>query len=134
MVVSWVSQVSYAPPLLMVAIRKNRPAIPVILDRNLFSLNLLKEDQDDWVDRFKNPPPAEDLRDYFEQISSDSQEFYRLKDGLAFFACRVISKIDPGDHLLFVAEAHRRLGRKGKAADHSHLREELCRPELREEK
>jgi flavin reductase (DIM6/NTAB) family NADH-FMN oxidoreductase RutF len=105
MVVSWVSQASSSPPLLAVALRKNRPAVPAILNGNLFSLNLLEENQVAWVDRFKNPRPAEDLRACFEQICAGSQEFYRLKDGLAFFACRVVSKLDPGDHLLFVAEA-----------------------------
>jgi flavin reductase (DIM6/NTAB) family NADH-FMN oxidoreductase RutF len=114
MVVSWVSQVSYSPPLLMAALRQNRPAIPAILDRNIFSLNLLKEDQDAWVDRFKIPPPSEDLREYFEQIRVGRQKFYRLKDGLAFFACRVVSKIDPGDHLLVVAEALAASAEKGR--------------------
>ena len=105
MVVSWASQVSYSPPLLMVALRRNRPAIPFILDQNLFSLNLLKEGQDDRVDRFKNPLPAEKVTAYFEKISVGPQEFYRLKAGLAFFACRVVSQNNPGDHLLLVAEA-----------------------------
>ncbi|MBP1716686.1 MAG: NAD(P)H-flavin oxidoreductase [Deltaproteobacteria bacterium] len=53
MVVSWVSQVSYSPPLLLVALRKNRPVIPAILGQNIFSLNLLKKEQIAWVDRFK---------------------------------------------------------------------------------
>ena len=105
MVVSWVSQASYSPPLLMVALRRNRPAIPAILDQNIFSLNLLNEGQAAWVDRFKDPPRSQDLREYFGQILVGGQKFYRLKKGLAFWACRVVSKIDPGDHLLFLAEA-----------------------------
>jgi len=114
MVVSWVSQVSYSPPLLMAALRKNRPALPALLGRNLFSLNLLKEEQAAWVDRFKHPHPADDLRGYFEQVRGDAQEFYRLKDGQAFFACRVVSKFDPGDHLLVVAEALAASAAKGR--------------------
>jgi flavin reductase (DIM6/NTAB) family NADH-FMN oxidoreductase RutF len=105
MVVSWVSLVAYSPPLLLAALRKNRPALPAGLERNSFSLNLLKEEQAAWVDRFRNLIPADDLREYFEPVYTDAQGFYRLKDGLAFFACRVVSKFDPGDHLLVVAEA-----------------------------
>lgn len=104
MVVSWVAQASYAPPLLTVALRRNRPAIPAILGGNVFSLNLLGEDQAAWVDRFKAPCPGQDLKDFFEPCGVGSREFFRLKGALAFFACRVVSKIDPGDHLLLVAE------------------------------
>ena len=114
MVVSWVSQVSYSPPLLMAALRQNRPAIPAILDRNIFSLNLLNEDQVAWVDRFKNLHPSEDQGEYLEEIREGQQKFYRLKDALAFFACRVVSKIDPGDHLLVIAEALAASAEKGR--------------------
>ena len=104
MVVSWVSQVSYSPPLLMVALRKNRPAIPAILDQNIFSLNLLKEEQIAWMDRFKSPHLSQETREYFEGVQMGPQKFYRLNNALAFWACRVVSKIDPGDHLLIAAE------------------------------
>lgn len=39
MIVSWVSQVSYSPPLLMVALRQNRPALPAIQESGAFSLS-----------------------------------------------------------------------------------------------
>lgn len=105
MVVSWVSQVSYSPPLLLVALRKNRPVIPAILGQNIFSLNLLKEEQIAWVDRFKAPNSMQDLEEYFGEVLVGPHKFYRLKNALVFWACRVVSKIDPGDHLLMVSEA-----------------------------
>jgi flavin reductase (DIM6/NTAB) family NADH-FMN oxidoreductase RutF len=105
MVVSWVSQVSFSPPLLIAALRKNRPAVPAIREQRIFSLNLLKEIQMGWVDRFKNARPPEEMKEFFEPLSLGAQKFHRLKDGLAFFACRLVSQIDPGDHVLFVAEA-----------------------------
>ncbi len=114
MVASWVSQASYSPPLLMVALRRNRPAIPAILEQNIFSLNLLKEAQVAWVDRFKGPFPSQDLREYFGQILLGGQKFYRLKEGLAFWACRVVAKIDPGDHLLLVVETLAASAEKGR--------------------
>ena len=104
MVVSWVSQVSYSPPLLLVALRKNRAAVPAILEQNIFSLNLLKEEQIAWVDRFKGPDPSQPPGEYWGEILVNTQKFYRLKNALAFWACRVVSKIDPGDHLLIVSE------------------------------
>lgn len=114
MVVSWVSQVSYSPPLLLVALRKNRPVIPAILGQNIFSLNLLKEEQIAWVDRFKRPNPSQDLGDYFGEVLVGTQKFYHLKNAQAFWACRVVSKIDPGDHLLIVSEVLAASAEKGK--------------------
>jgi len=105
MVVSWVSQASHSPPLLIVALRKNRPAIPAILEENIFSLNLLKKEQISCVDRFKAPNSLQELGAYLDEVPMGTRKFYHLKDALAFWACRVVSKIEPGDHLLFVAEA-----------------------------
>jgi flavin reductase (DIM6/NTAB) family NADH-FMN oxidoreductase RutF len=53
MIISWVSQVSYSPPLLMVALHQNRPALPVIRETGAFSLSLLSRDQKALVDRLK---------------------------------------------------------------------------------
>jgi flavin reductase (DIM6/NTAB) family NADH-FMN oxidoreductase RutF len=44
-IVSWVSQVSFSPPRLMVALRYNRRAIPAIRESQAFSLSLLSRDQ-----------------------------------------------------------------------------------------
>lgn len=114
MVVSWVVQASYSPPLLLVALRKDRPVIPAILEQNIFSLNLLREGQVSWVDRFKGLDLSQNIGDCFEEIRVGTQKFFRLKNALAFWACRVVSKIAPGDHLLIVSEALAASAEKGK--------------------
>ena len=57
LIVSWVSQVSYSPPMLMVALRLNRKALPALRETGLFSLSLFKKDQKPLVARFKESPP-----------------------------------------------------------------------------
>jgi flavin reductase (DIM6/NTAB) family NADH-FMN oxidoreductase RutF len=104
MVVSWVSQVSFSPPLLMVALRHNRPAIAAILEEGFFSLNLLKAEQLSLVSRIKGTLSPLEANTLFTETQMESAKFYRLKDCLAFWGCKAVSKSEPGDHILFIAE------------------------------
>jgi flavin reductase (DIM6/NTAB) family NADH-FMN oxidoreductase RutF len=105
MVVSWVSQVSYSPPLLAVALRHNRPAIPAIQDQGVSSLNLLRAEQVSLVKRFKHPLLATDAAQLFAEVRIGAKTFLCLKDSLAWWGCQVASKIETGDHFLFINEA-----------------------------
>jgi flavin reductase (DIM6/NTAB) family NADH-FMN oxidoreductase RutF len=104
MVVSWVSQASYSPPLLMVALRHNRPAVSAIQKQGFFSLSLLRAERVAWVNRFQDPLPGSEAPLFFAETQVGARKFYRLEDSLAWWGCQVISKAEPGDHLLFFAE------------------------------
>jgi flavin reductase (DIM6/NTAB) family NADH-FMN oxidoreductase RutF len=114
MVVSWVSQVSYSPPLLMVALRRNRPAIPTIQEQGFFSLNLLRAERVALVNRFKNPLLSSEDALLFAKTQMGSRNFFRLKDTLAWWGCQVVSKIEPGDHLLLISEVITASAEEGK--------------------
>ena len=102
MIVSWVSQVSYSPPLLMVALRRNRPAIPAIHESGAFSLSLMKREQEPLVSRFKDPIFQSGFSELFGATGSDAPPF--LKGALASWRCRVFSTVEVGDHVLFIGE------------------------------
>jgi len=104
MVVSWVAQISYSPSLLMVALRRNRPAVAAIREQEIFSLNLLKAEQSLLVNRIKRTVPTSEENTLFLEMQMGPRKFYRLKDCLAFWGCRLISSVEPGDHILFIAE------------------------------
>jgi flavin reductase (DIM6/NTAB) family NADH-FMN oxidoreductase RutF len=104
MVVSWACQVSYSPPLIMVALRHNRPAIPAIRDQGFFSLNLLRAEQRDLVNRFKNPVLSSADALLFTHTRGRTKIFHHLKDSLASWECQVVSQLQPGDHLLLVSQ------------------------------
>ena len=102
MIVSWVSQVSYAPPLLMVALRRNRPAIPVIRESGKFSLSLLSIGQKPLVAMMKSPAAQPRLSGLFSEISQPGGPL--LKEALAWWKCRLSSTAEAGDHILFIGE------------------------------
>ena len=101
MIVSWVSQVSYSPPLLMVALRHNRPAITVIKERGLFSLGLLRRGQKQFVSLCKNPIAQPMVQEFF---IDDQEGVPYCRDALASWTCKVWSYFPAGDHVLFIGE------------------------------
>lgn len=102
MIVSWVSQVSYSPPLLMVALRRNRPAIPAIQQKGVFSLSLMKKGQGALISRFKEPDFQPGFSELLASTGPDMPPF--LKGALASWRCRLFSTVEAGDHILFIGE------------------------------
>jgi len=102
MIVSWVSQISYEPALIMVAIHPDRYSHRLIELSGYFALHVLAKEQTDFLARFKGPDPVEKF---------SSIEWLRgktgcpvLKDCVAYLECRVEAKYTPGNHTLFLGE------------------------------
>jgi len=53
MIASWASQISYAPPLVSVAIHPNRYSHHLIEQSGSFALHTLAKDQTEFLSRFK---------------------------------------------------------------------------------
>ena len=101
LIVSWVSQVSYSPPLLLVALRNNRRALPALQASGRFSLSLLSRGQKDLVRRLKEPRPASSSSIY-DDFAPDQPPV--LKDCQASWQCTLISHVEAGDHTLCIGE------------------------------
>lgn len=102
MIASWVSQVSYEPPLIMAAVHPNRYSHSLIEKGNAFALHILSQDQKDFLKRFKSPDPLSKF---------SALEWTRaktgcpiLKDCLGYLDCRVKTSLKPGNHTLFFGE------------------------------
>ncbi|MBI4970432.1 MAG: flavin reductase [Candidatus Omnitrophica bacterium] len=101
---SWVSQVSFDPPLVMVAVENNRYTHAMIEESGVFVINVLRDDQENLAKHFLIPRWK--LGNKFQGIP------YRLgltqspilESASAFVECRVVAKHTPGDHTLFVGE------------------------------
>jgi len=100
MIASWVSQVSYDPPLIMVAVHPDRYSHTLLQKSGRFALHVLEQDQKKMINRFKSPEPAEK----FVGIAWEDGEngCPVLKDCLAWFECTVKEQYTPGNHTLFL--------------------------------
>ncbi len=100
--ISWMSQVSFDPPLLMVAVDKLHYSLDLLRSTKNFCVNLLGEDQTALAGRFaKQATTAEDKLADVAQRTADSGAAI-LTDAVAYLDCEVTSMVEAGDHMLVI--------------------------------
>jgi flavin reductase (DIM6/NTAB) family NADH-FMN oxidoreductase RutF len=98
--VSWMSQVSFDPPMLMVAVDKLHYSVDILRSTKNFCVNLLGEDQVTLAGRFaKQATSADDKLADVPQRPADSGAAI-LTQAVAYFDCEVVDLVPAGDHLL----------------------------------
>lgn len=102
MIVSWASQASYNPPMIMVAVHPRRYSHQLIEKSKHFALHAVENTQDQLIDRMMGPEPAAKFLDLTWQTSQTGCPLF--DDCLAWFECRVIEQHRPGNHTLFVGQ------------------------------
>ena len=100
MIASWVSQVSYDPPLIMVAVHPNRYSHKLICESKKFALHVLAKDQKDFLKRFKGPDPAAKFDGIKWHKGSKGSPI--LEDCIAWVECELVETHAPGNHTLFI--------------------------------
>ncbi|MBW4489061.1 MAG: diflavin flavoprotein [Trichocoleus desertorum ATA4-8-CV12] len=106
MLASWVSQATFSPPGLTVAVAKERAIESLMYPGSQFVLNILAEGNNlGLMKHFLKPfGPAEDRFQGVEtELTSDGAPI--LKDALAYLECRVENRMECGDHWLLYAIA-----------------------------
>lgn len=100
MIASWVTQCSHEPPLVAVAIRKNRLAHQQILKSGAFCINVLPKESVDLIRQFK----IADWKKKFDSINHklSSSGLPVLDDCVGYLDFSLESTIDTGDHTLFI--------------------------------
>lgn len=101
--VSWLSQVSFDPPMLMVAVDKLHYSLDLLRSTKNFCVNLLGTEQAALAGRFaKQATTGQDkLGDEVPQRASDSGAAI-LTEAVAYFDCEVHTMVEAGDHMLVV--------------------------------
>ena len=107
MIATWVSQVSFRPPLIIICVKKERYSHHMIKDSEVFVLNVLRDDQKELLPIFKSQvkTKAEKFKEVPYLVRDTGAPI--IKEALAFLECKVISSIDPGDHTIFLGEVIR---------------------------
>ena len=102
MIASWVSQVSYNPPLIMAAVHQNRYSHRLIEKSNCFALHALTRAQSDFLQRCKGSGSSEKFTGIQWQRGITGCPV--LSECLSYFECRVKASYAPGNHTLFIGE------------------------------
>ena len=105
MVASWVSQASFKPPGLTVAVAKDRAIETLMQVNDRFIVNVLKED--DYQDLLRQflkrfPPGADRFKDvdFLDNVAPGGPV---LTKALAFLSCQVKKRLETSDHWIIYA-------------------------------
>ncbi len=105
--VSWVSQVSFEPPLVRVALRRNSNLAQTVRKAHRFALNILGSDQGDLAEPFLGGMmlPAGEKTIAGLAFRSGAAHCPLLTDSLGWLECRLAGEPPaPGDHCLLLGE------------------------------
>ena len=106
MVASWVSQASFQPPGITVAVAKDRAIESLLQVGDRFVLNILREDNHQQLLRhfLRRFPPGADRFAGVSVLEGAASGGPVLGDALAFLGCRVAQRMEGPDHWIIYAE------------------------------
>jgi len=105
--VTWVTQASFQPPLVLVALRRNSHLAQAVRKAHRFALNILAADQQAMAEKFFShltvPADAASLAGH--SFRAGAAHCPLLTDALAWLECRLAAEPPtPGDHSLLLGE------------------------------
>jgi flavin reductase (DIM6/NTAB) family NADH-FMN oxidoreductase RutF len=102
--VNWVTQASFAPPLVAVGVKADSHVHAVIKQANAFALNVLGKGQDAMAYAFFKPAERQGSTISGQPYRAGSTGAPILANAPAFVECRLVATVEKGDHSLFVGE------------------------------
>lgn len=98
---SWVSQVSFEPPLVMVALGRERFSSRILRQGKKFVVHVLEEGQERLAGSFASDESGDRLGGV-SIVEPQTTGAPVLADALAYLDCEVTEAVDAGDHTLFI--------------------------------
>lgn len=102
--VNWVTQASFEPPLVVVAVKADSSAHGVIKDAGAFSLSALGKGQQSLAFAFFKPARREGNTIGGEPFRTGKTGAPILASAAAFLECSLAGTVEKGDHSVFVGE------------------------------
>ncbi len=103
MTASWVTQVSGDPPLVLVALDRDRFTHEVVMEARRFALNVVGHGSRALEDYFRSRQARVLANLTPFHLDEGPEGIPLLKAAMAFIACRVVATYPAGDHTLFVS-------------------------------
>ncbi len=98
---SWIMQASFEPPMLTVAVQKDRDILKLIEENKRFVVNVLSDSNSNLMGKFAKYSPEQ-----FQDVPAyENDHGVVLKDTVAFMACDLVRVwSEGGDHVLLVGQ------------------------------
>ena len=102
--VNWVTQASFAPPLVAVGVKADSTAHEVIKKAGNFALNILGKGQDSLAFAFFKPVEREGNSIGGESFTAGKTGAPLLSAAAAYVECSLVETLEKGDHSVFLGE------------------------------
>jgi flavin reductase (DIM6/NTAB) family NADH-FMN oxidoreductase RutF len=102
--INWISQSSFTPPLIMVAIKADSALHRAIAASRKFIVHVVGKDQKELATAFFRGAELSGDRLNGYRVETRPDGIPLLVDPPAWFECRVVNDVRGGDHTVFVAE------------------------------
>jgi flavin reductase (DIM6/NTAB) family NADH-FMN oxidoreductase RutF len=102
--VNWVTQTSFKPPLVAVAIKQDSHPYAVVKAAGNFALNVLADDQKDVAQAFFGTVRPEGSKLGPVSFKAGSTGAPVINEAPAYWECKVVKVVEEGDHHIFVGE------------------------------
>lgn len=100
----WVSQVSFHPQQVIVAVQKAQHTHDLIEQGGIFSLNFLDTEQEDLARKFTEPLENREGTVGGSPYSTGETGAPLFEEAFAHLECRVTGKMEAGDHTVYLGE------------------------------
>jgi flavin reductase (DIM6/NTAB) family NADH-FMN oxidoreductase RutF len=102
--VNWLTQASFAPPLVVLGAKADAPSTAMIESSGLFCINVLETGQVPLASAFFKHVEPDGNKLGGAEFTLSPNGLPVLKDALSYFECKVLEKVAIGDHTIFVGE------------------------------
>jgi flavin reductase (DIM6/NTAB) family NADH-FMN oxidoreductase RutF len=102
--VNWVTQASFAPPLVAVGVKTDSGVHAIIKETRAFALNVLGKGQQKMAFTFFKPSQRDGQTVSGEPFRAGSTGAPILEHAPAYIECRLVESVERGDHSIFVGE------------------------------
>jgi flavin reductase (DIM6/NTAB) family NADH-FMN oxidoreductase RutF len=102
--VNWVTQTAFNPPLVVVGVKTDSGAYPILKETKGFTLNMLGKEHKGVAFTFFKPTKLEDGKLSGQAIHKGANGLPILDAALAAVECKVTGIVEQGDHHIVVAE------------------------------
>ncbi len=99
---SWVSQVSYDPPRIMVAVKKTRRTHRMLANAGAFGLMVVQKGRESEFASYKGEDSEGKFKDKIVAVAEGGAPL--LPDYMTVFDLKLVDTVDAGDHTLFIGE------------------------------
>lgn len=103
--VSWVTQSSFQPPMVVACVKQDSGSHAMIKNTNVFAISFLEAGQKDLAAKFFKPQSrvGDKLADV-EFTTGAQTGCPIITDSLGYVECKVVGSVEDGDHTVFVGE------------------------------